>query len=108
MEILCRAAGVYAYGAGNVSIIPKNGGGFVRSYSGGIVKLKAVISASGFEGKKALTESTDRAADKLMMFSGEGVIKVCSPYPAVIAEAAESGLARVERDIEIIYRGAMV
>lgn len=49
-----------------------------------------------------------RAADKLMMFSGEGVIKVSSPYPAVIAEAAESGFARVERDIEIIYRGVRV
>lgn len=108
MEILCRAAGVYAYGAGNVSIIPKNGGGFVRTYAGGIVKLKAVISASGFEGKKALMEMADKAADKLMKFSGEGVIKVNCPYPAVVAEALENSFARVERGIEIIYRGVRV
>lgn len=105
MEILCRAAEVCAYGEENVSIIPKDGDCFVRTYSGGIVRLKAVISASGFEGKKALTEVADGAAVKLTMFSGEGIIKVNSPYPAVIAEAAESGFARVERGIEIIYRG---
>ena len=60
------------------------------------------------KGGNELMERLCRAADKLMMFSGEGVIKVSSPYPAVIADAAESGFARVERDIEIIYRGVRV
>lgn len=108
MEILCRAAGANAYGTGKVNIIPKGGSGFVKIYGGGIIRLKAVISASGFEGKRALAEMADLAADRLMKFSGEGIIKVVSPYPAVIAEAPESGFARVERGIEIIYRGVMI
>lgn len=108
MEVLCGAAGVSAYGAGNVSIIPKGGGGFVRSYKGGIVKFGAIVSASGFEGRKKLIEITDTAAEKLMRFSGEGIIRVYSPYPTEIAEAAESGFVRVQRSIEVIYRGVRV
>ncbi len=92
MEILCRAAGVYAYGEGNVSIIPRNGGGFVRTYSGGIVKLKAVISASGFEGKKTLAESADRAADKLMMFSGRALSRYVPHIPLLLRKRLRAAL----------------
>ncbi|MGN1105233.1 MAG: hypothetical protein ACI4RH_01180 [Huintestinicola sp.] len=105
MEVLCRAAEVGAYGSGEVTILPKSGGGFVKLYDGGIVKIKAVISASGVMGRRELLKLTDGAAGRLAAFSGEGIIKVCSPFPAVIAEVRENGFIRIERDIEIIYRG---
>ena len=103
--MLCGAAGVGAYGSGEVTILPKSGGGFMKLYDGGIVKVKAVISASGFTGRRELLNMADSAADKLMGFSGEGIIKISSPFPAVIAAAKENGFIRIEKDIEIIYRG---
>lgn len=105
LEVLCGAAGVGAYGSGEVTILPKEGGGFIKLYDGGIVKAKAVISASGFGGRKELLRLADEAAERLSVFSGEGIIKVSSHFPAVIAKAEENGFIRIEKDIEIIYRG---
>lgn len=105
IRILCEAAGASAYGSGEISINPKGGGDFMKLYKGGIARTKAVISASGFCGRKRLLELCDDAAEKLIAFSGEGIIKISSPFPAVIARAEENGFIRIERDIDIIYRG---
>lgn len=105
MEVLCRAAEVGAYGSGEVTVLPKSGGGFVKLYDGGIVKAKAVISASGFGGRREILKLADKAAERLAGFSGEGIIKISSPFPAVIARAEENGFIRIEKDIEVIYRG---
>ena len=105
MRLLCSAAGAGAYGSGEISVIPKGGGDFVKLYGGGIVRTKAVISASGFDGRKKLLELVDSAAKKLSDFSGNGIIRICSPYPAVIVRAEDNGFIRIEKDIEIIYRG---
>ncbi|MDD6992340.1 MAG: hypothetical protein PUI48_11030 [Oscillospiraceae bacterium] len=105
LEVLCRVAEVGAYGSGEVTILPKGSGGFMKLYDGGIVKVKAVISASGFGGRRALLRMADLASERLAGFSGEGIIKISSPFPAVIAKAEESGFIRIEKDIEVIYRG---
>lgn len=105
LEVLCRAAEVGAYGSGEVTILPKGNGGFVKLYDGGIVRTKAVISASGFGGRRELLRLADGASEKLADFSGEGIIKMISPFPAVIAAAEENGFIRIEKEIEIIYRG---
>lgn len=105
LEVLCRAAEVGAYGSGKVTILPKSGGGFVKLYDGGIVKVKAVISASGFGGRRELLRLADLASERLAAFSGEGIIKVSSSFPAIIAKAEENGFIRIEKDIEVIYRG---
>ncbi|MCI7768409.1 MAG: hypothetical protein MSJ26_10600 [Oscillospiraceae bacterium] len=105
IRILADAAEAGAYGSGEVSVCPKGGGDFLKLYKGGIARTKAVISASGFGGRKKLLELTDSAAKKLSDFSGEGIIRICSPFPAVIARAEENGFIRIERDIEIIFRG---
>lgn len=105
LELLCRVADTGALGAGDISIIPKGEGGFVKLYDGGIVKIKAVISASGLGGRKELLRLIDSASKKLTDFSGEGIIRIISPYPAVIARAEENGFIRIEKEIEIIYRG---
>ena len=105
MELLCSAAGVGAYGAGDVSLSPKAGGDFMKIYGGNIVRCKAVISASGFGGRKDLIRLADSAVKRVMDISGGDIIKVSAPFPAVIARAEKNGFIRVERDIEIIYRG---
>ncbi|MGN0637710.1 MAG: hypothetical protein ACI4J0_05020 [Huintestinicola sp.] len=105
LEVLCSAADMGAYGAGDVTVIPKGDGGFVKLYEGGIVRTKAVISASGFGGRRELLGLADGAAESLCAFSGEGIIKICSPFPAVITEAKENGFIRIEKEIEVIYRG---
>lgn len=46
LEVLCRAAEVGAYGSGEVTILPKGSGGFMKLYDGGIVKVKAVTFSS--------------------------------------------------------------
>lgn len=108
MEIICAAAGAGAYGAGEVSISPKEGCGFVKTYSGGISKIRAVITAGGYGGRTALLELADRAAGLLCGFSGQGVISVSAPYPAVMTESAEDGYMRFERKIDIIYEGGIL
>ena len=105
MRVICEAAGTGAYGSGEVSVIPKGGGDFIRLYGGGIIKTKAVISASGFSGRKKLIGLADDAAKRLSALSGNGIIRICSHFPAVIARAEENGFIRIEKDIEIIYRG---
>ncbi len=105
MRLLCGIAGSGAYGSGGVSVSPKGDGSFIKLYRGGIVRTKAVVSASGFGGRKELICLADNAANRLSAFSGEGVIRIFSPYPAVIAEAKDNGFIRIEREIEIIYRG---
>lgn len=105
LEVLCRAAEAGAYGSGEVTILPKGSGGFMKLYDGGIVKVKAVISASGFIGRRELLRLADGVSEKLAGFSGEGIIKISSPFPAVIAKAEENGFIRIEKDIEVIYRG---
>lgn len=105
LEILCSVADVGAYGAGDVTVLPKGDGGFVKLYEGGIVRTKAVISASGFGGRRELLKMADDAAGRLTAFSGEGIIRISSPFPAVIAGAEENGFVRIEKEIEVIYRG---
>lgn len=104
-EILCNAAGTGAYGSGEISLSPTGGGRFKRLFEGSIVMVKAVISASGKCGRKKLIELADNAAARLTAFSGEGIIRISAPCPAVITEAWDNGYIRIEREIEIIYRG---
>lgn len=108
MELLCEAAGAGAYGEGAVSVSPKEGCGFVKTYGGGISKIRAVVSAEGYSGRKALLELADKAAGKVCGFSGQGVISVCSPYPAVLTESSEDGFMRFERKLDIIYEGGIL
>ena len=103
MRVLCGAADTAAYGVGRVSIAIKGGEGFVRLYKGGIARVKAVISASGGSRGEVIA-MTDEIAGKLTAFSGEGVIKISAPFPAVLEKADKNGDVRFCREIEVIYR----
>lgn len=103
MRVLCGAADTAAYGVGRVSIAIKGGEGFVRLYKGGIARVKGVISASGGSRGEVIA-MTDEIAGKLTAFSGEGVIKISAPFPAILEKADNNGGVRFCREIEVIYR----
>ncbi|MBP1546139.1 MAG: hypothetical protein J6A37_06025 [Oscillospiraceae bacterium] len=103
MRVLCGAADTAAYGVGRVSLNIRSGEGFVRLYKGGIARVKAVISASGGSRGEVIA-MTDEITGKLTAFSGEGVIKISAPFPAVLEKADKNGDVRFCREIEVIYR----
>ena len=103
MRVLCNAADTAAYGVGRASIAIKCGEGFVRFYKGGIARVKAVISASGGSRGEVIA-MTDEIVGKLTAFSGEGVIKIIAPFPAILEKADKNGDVRFCREIEVIYR----
>lgn len=104
---ICSVLDIPAYGAGDVTVLPKGGGSRVKMLDGAeTVTVKATVSAGGYRDREYLINALDKAAEKAAAHCAhDGVIKISPLSPAVMTASSEKGYIRFEQEYEITYMG---